>query len=133
MSALLHTEHSRGSILLTVQQAAAIPAPLRSKVTCSCRGLDIPGHVDHIVNFDFPRNPVDYIHRSGRTARAGQQGQITSLVYKGDQVSVAQELSMCLDKSGSTGTTASSGWTADAWQQGRVAYEGHQAGPGVQV
>ena len=122
-----------GQQLMTTRQAAAIPASLKSEVTCPCRGLDIPGHVDHIVNFDFPRNPVDYIHRSGRTARAGQQGQITSLVYKGDQVSVAYELSLCLDKSGSTEITASWGGTAAAWQQGRAAYEGHQAGPGVQV
>lgn len=39
-----------------------------------------------MVNFDFPYNPVDYIHRTGRTARAGQKGRVTSLVAKGDQV-----------------------------------------------
>lgn len=51
-----------------------------------CRGLDIPGDVDHVVNFDFPYNPVDYLHRTGRTARAGKRGRVTSLVAKGDQV-----------------------------------------------
>lgn len=42
--------------------------------------------VDHVVNFDFPLNPVDYIHRAGRTARAGARGKVTSLVAKRDRV-----------------------------------------------
>ena len=50
------------------------------------RGLDVPGHVDHVVNFDFPLNPVDYLHRTGRTARAGAAGRITSLVARRDAV-----------------------------------------------
>ncbi len=46
----------------------------------------MPGRVDHVVNFDFPLNPVDYLHRTGRTARAGASGRITSLVAKRDSV-----------------------------------------------
>ncbi len=45
----------------------------------------MPGRVDHVVNFDFPLNPVDYLHRTGRTARAGATGAITSLVARRDQ------------------------------------------------
>lgn len=52
----------------------------------AARGLDMPGRVDHVVNFDFPRNPIDYIHRAGRTARAGVTGKITSLLQKRDKV-----------------------------------------------
>jgi superfamily II DNA/RNA helicase len=52
----------------------------------AARGLDVPGGVDHVINFDFPLSPVDYLHRAGRTARAGAKGKITSLVAKGDKV-----------------------------------------------
>ncbi|EIE27092.1 DEAD-domain-containing protein [Coccomyxa subellipsoidea C-169] len=52
----------------------------------AARGLDMPAAVDHVVNFDFPLNPVDYIHRTGRTARAGASGRITSIVAKRDAV-----------------------------------------------
>lgn len=51
----------------------------------AARGLDLPA-VDHVVNFDFPRNPVDFLHRAGRTARFGKHGKITSLVAKHDRV-----------------------------------------------
>ena len=43
------------------------------------RGLDIP-LVDYIVNFEFPRNLVDYVHRAGRTGRAGQTGYLHTLI-----------------------------------------------------
>ena len=36
----------------------------------------MPGQVDHVVNFDFPLNPVDYIHRTGRDRQGGaRQGR----------------------------------------------------------
>jgi ATP-dependent RNA helicase RhlE len=47
------------------------------------RGIDIEG-VSQVVNFDFPVNPEDYVHRIGRTGRAEAQGEAISLVPKGD-------------------------------------------------
>jgi superfamily II DNA/RNA helicase len=62
------------------------------------RGLDVP-EVDHVVMFDFPLNPIDYLHRAGRTARGlgsrssknasdikRGEGKVTALVAKRDQV-----------------------------------------------
>ena len=49
----------------------------------AARGIDIP-HVRHIVNFDLPQNPEDYIHRIGRTGRAGAEGFAMCLVTPKD-------------------------------------------------
>lgn len=64
------------------------------------RGLDVP-EVDHVVMFDFPLNPIDYLHRAGRTARGLSSshgnsknssgvkrgdGKVTALVTKRDRV-----------------------------------------------
>ncbi|MDP2560320.1 DEAD/DEAH box helicase [Psychrobium sp. 1_MG-2023] len=49
----------------------------------AARGLDIK-HVSHVVNFDLPKHPEDFIHRIGRTGRAGNNGVAISLVSKKD-------------------------------------------------
>jgi len=40
----------------------------------AARGLDIP-HIEHVINYDIPQVPEDYVHRIGRTARAGAEGE----------------------------------------------------------
>lgn len=45
----------------------------------AARGLDIEG-ITHIFNLDFPENPIDYLHRVGRTGRAGNKGIAISII-----------------------------------------------------
>ena len=50
----------------------------------AARGLDIP-HIQHVINYDIPQCADDYIHRIGRTARAGADGGSLILVTQSDK------------------------------------------------
>lgn len=47
------------------------------------RGLDVP-HIHHVISFDLPFQPEDFLHRIGRTARAGRGGQAITFVTPSD-------------------------------------------------
>ena len=49
----------------------------------AARGLDIPS-VSHVFNFDVPGHPEDYVHRIGRTGRAGRDGKAVTICNKRD-------------------------------------------------
>ena len=49
----------------------------------AARGLDIK-NVNHIINYDIPKTSKEYIHRIGRTARAGKEGKVISLLSEQD-------------------------------------------------
>jgi superfamily II DNA/RNA helicase len=56
-------------------------------IVCSdvaARGLDIPD-VSHVFNFDIPTHSEDYVHRIGRTGRAGKSGVALTIVTRDDQ------------------------------------------------
>lgn len=45
----------------------------------AARGIDVP-HISHVINYDLPQSPEDYIHRIGRTGRAGAVGNSISFI-----------------------------------------------------
>ncbi|XP_058113079.1 DEAD-box ATP-dependent RNA helicase 37-like [Magnolia sinica] len=58
--------------------------PIMVATDVAARGLDIP-HVAHVINFDLPKDIDDYVHRIGRTGRAGKSGLATAFFSEGNQ------------------------------------------------
>jgi superfamily II DNA/RNA helicase len=54
----------------------------------AARGLDITG-VTHVITYDLPRTPREYVHRIGRTGRAGAKGTAVSLVTPPDWIKMS--------------------------------------------
>ncbi|CAL8170075.1 unnamed protein product [Prunus armeniaca] len=64
--------------------------PILVATDVAARGLDIP-HVAHVVNFDLPNDIDDYVHRIGRTGRAGKSGLATAF-FNENNLSMAKPL-----------------------------------------
>ncbi|MEX1115171.1 MAG: DEAD/DEAH box helicase [Akkermansiaceae bacterium] len=79
----LHSSRSQEQRLQALQDFKDGKVQVLVATDIVARGIDIEG-VSHVVNFDFPVNPEDYVHRIGRTGRAEAQGEAVSLVPKGD-------------------------------------------------
>lgn len=60
------------------------------------RGLDID-QLPHVVNFELPNVPEDYVHRIGRTGRAGSEGRAVSLVC-GDEYALLKDIERLLNR-----------------------------------
>jgi ATP-dependent RNA helicase RhlE len=66
----------------------------------AARGLDVEG-ISHVINYDLPDSPDDYVHRIGRTARAGATGHAYSLMSSRERMLVSaieQHIQMKLEK-----------------------------------
>lgn len=53
----------------------------------AARGIDVSS-VSHVINYDVPSQPEDYVHRIGRTGRAGKQGRAITLVTPAEELSM---------------------------------------------
>ena len=63
----------------------------------AARGLDIRG-VTHVINYDMPENPEDYVHRIGRTGRANHEGDAYTLMTEED-IRNARSIERLIDRS----------------------------------
>lgn len=79
----LHSHLSQRERLASLQAFRASRVPLLIATDVGSRGLDIP-EVEVVINWDVPRDPDDYVHRIGRTARAGKRGTSITFVTEGD-------------------------------------------------
>ena len=77
--ARIHGDRSMGQRKSAIAGFRAQKFRILVATDIAARGLDI-SHVAHVINYDLPRDPEDYIHRIGRTARAGAKGQAISFV-----------------------------------------------------
>jgi superfamily II DNA/RNA helicase len=64
----------------------------------AARGIDIAG-LSHVFNFDIPHNPEDYVHRIGRTGRAGMSGRAFSFIANADDQSYLAAIEKLIGKS----------------------------------
>nr|CAI5837251.1 unnamed protein product [Callosobruchus analis] len=92
----LHGQMSQNKRLAALTKFKAKNRSILISTDVASRGLDIP-HVDVVINFDIPTHSKDYIHRVGRTARAGRSGQAITFVTQYD-VELYQRIEQLIGK-----------------------------------
>ena len=83
----LHGDMDQSDRMATLEKFKNDEARLMVCSDVAARGIDIQG-LSHVFNFDIPFNSDDYVHRIGRTGRAGQKGRAFSLATPKDAKSV---------------------------------------------
>ncbi|XP_011494983.1 PREDICTED: probable ATP-dependent RNA helicase DDX47 [Ceratosolen solmsi marchali] len=83
MAVPLHGQMSQNKRIAALTKFKAKNRSILISTDVASRGIDIP-HVDVVINFDIPMHSKDYIHRVGRTARAGRSGIAITFVTQYD-------------------------------------------------
>ena len=95
-TALIHSQMPQKQRLENLQLFKSQQIKILVATDVASRGLDIPS-VDLVINYDMPLNPTTYVHRVGRTARAGRSGLSISLITQFD-VEVMTEIEGFVNK-----------------------------------
>lgn len=89
-AAAIHGNKSQGARTRVLAAFKSQQPPVLVATDIAARGLDIDD-VTHVVNFDLPETPETYVHRIGRTARAGAEGVAVSLC-SGDERGLLRQI-----------------------------------------
>ncbi len=82
-NATLHSNRSQNQRLRALKDFKSGAVRVLVATDIAARGIDVDG-ISHVVNFDFPMHPEDYVHRIGRTGRAHAVGDAISFVTPDD-------------------------------------------------
>ncbi|GMH08225.1 hypothetical protein Nepgr_010065 [Nepenthes gracilis] len=93
----IHGDRSQQERELALRSFKSGNTPILVATDVAARGLDIP-HVAHVINFDLPNDIDDYVHRIGRTGRAGKKGLATAFFNEGN-MSLARPLADLMQES----------------------------------
>ncbi|MEP0176194.1 MAG: DEAD/DEAH box helicase [Paraglaciecola sp.] len=88
-AAVCHSDKSQGARRRAIADFKSAKLQVLIATEVAARGLDIQG-LDYVVNFNLPYLPEDYVHRIGRTGRAGNQGYAISFVSREEESTVAR-------------------------------------------
>jgi ATP-dependent RNA helicase RhlE len=83
-AAEIHGDRTQAKRTMVLEGFKQGSIPVLVATDVASRGLDID-QLPHVVNFELPQVPEDYIHRIGRTGRAGNVGEAISLVAPGEE------------------------------------------------
>ena len=86
--AVLHANRSQNQRIEALEGFKSGKYEVMVATDIAARGIDIAG-VSHVVNYDIPQHPEDYVHRIGRTGRANQSGDAFTLVTVEEQKKLA--------------------------------------------
>uniref|UniRef100_A0A5B6YY91 RNA helicase n=1 Tax=Davidia involucrata TaxID=16924 RepID=A0A5B6YY91_DAVIN len=93
----IHGDRTQQERELALRSFKSGNTPILVATDVAARGLDIP-HVAHVVNFDLPNDIDDYVHRIGRTGRAGKSGLATAF-FNENNASMARALADLMQES----------------------------------
>lgn len=79
----IHGDRSQGQRTKALDMFRKKRVDILVATDIASRGIDVP-HIEHVVNYDLPQQAEDYVHRIGRTARAGAKGSALCLVTPQD-------------------------------------------------